>query len=269
LTEIKIKRISKFDSFKADEHIQKLEDELKVIKAHLKNLIEYAIDYFKEIKKKYGEGRERRTEIRTFDTIAKSKVVIANSKLYVNKAEGFVGFGLKKDEYVSDCSDISDIIVFRRDGVMKVVKIADKTFVGKDIIYAGVWKTGDARTIYHMIYQDGKLGNVMIKRFNVTSITRDKEYDLTKGTEGSKVLYFTANPNGESEVVTVIHKPRHNLRKKQFDTDFGELAIKGRGAAGNILTKYAVSKINQKEQGSSTLSAQKIWYDDTVRRIND
>lgn len=270
LTEIKIKRISKFDSFKADQLISKIEEEIAQIKHDLEHLTDYAIAYFKRIKEKHGAGRERKTEIKSFETIDASKVAVANTKLYVNRAEGFIGHGLKKSdaEFVADCSDIDDIIVFREDGVMLVQKIQPKSFVGKNIIHVGVWKKGDKRTIYNMIYQDGKAGKAMMKRFAVTSITRDKEYDLTAGTAGSKVLYFSANPNGEAEVVTVQLRAKAKLKKLKFDTDFAEMAIKGRSAKGNILTKHLVSKIKLKEEGTSTLSARKIWFDDTVQRLN-
>ncbi|MEX2379714.1 MAG: DNA gyrase/topoisomerase IV subunit A [Vicingaceae bacterium] len=270
LTEIKIKRISKFDSLKADEAINRIEEEIEQIKHDLAHLTDYAIAYFKRIKEKHGAGRERKTEIKSFETIDASKVAVANAKLYVNRAEGFIGHGLKKSdsEFVTDCSDIDDIIVFREDGVMLVQKIQPKSFVGKNIIHVGVWKKGDKRTIYNMIYQDGKSGKAMMKRFAVTSITRDKEYDLTAGTKGSKVLYFSANPNGEAEVVHVQLRAKAKLKKLKFDADFAEMAIKGRGAKGNILTKHLVSKIKLKEEGTSTLSARKIWFDDTVQRLN-
>ncbi len=270
LTEIKIKRISKFDSNKADDHIAKLEEDLKEVKNYLANLTEYAIDYFKELKKKYGDKWPRKTEIRTFESIDATKVAVSNVKLYMNAAEGFIGYGLKKSEseFVCDCADIDNIVVFRDDGKMVVTKIDRKTFVGKGILHAGVWKKGDARTVYNMIYKDGKGGNTMIKRFSVTGVTRDKEYDLTKGKPQSKVIYFTANPNGEAEVVKVVLKPKPNIRKQKFEVDFSELGIKGRGAGGNIVTKFPVHKIELKEKGVSTLGARKIWYDDTVRRLN-
>jgi len=268
LTEIKIKRISKYDAMKADEHIKKLEEEIKHIKKRLANLIDYAIEYFKELKKKYGNGKERKTEIKSFDTIVATKVAVANVKLYVNREEGFAGYGMRKDEYVCDCSDIDNIIVFRRDGKMIVTKIADKAFVGKDIVHIGILKKNDNRTIYNMIYQDGQRGNTMMKRFAVTGVTRDKEYDLTKGKKDSKILYFTANPNGESEIVTVFLKPKPKLKKLKFELDFSQLAIKGRMASGNILIKHKVSKIAQKEKGISTLGARKIWFDDTIHRLN-
>ena len=269
LMEIKMRRITKHDSDKADNYIASLEEQIAEVKHHLANLIDYAIEYFKTLKKKYSEGKERKTEIRTFDTISKSKVVISNKKLYVNRAEGFVGYNLKKDEFICDCSDIDDIIVFRSDGSMQVSKIADKKFYGKDIIHVGVWKKGDARTIYHMIYQDGKQGPAYMKRFAVTSITRDKEYVLTKGSKGTKLHHFSVNPNGENELVQVILRPRPNLRKLRFEIDFSELAIKGRAAAGNRVTKYLISKVVLKERGGSTLAARKIWFDDVVRKLND
>jgi len=270
LTEIKIKRISKFDSFKADELIKRIEEELEQIKYDLEHLVDYAIAYFKKIKEKHGKGRERRTEIKSFENIDAAKVAVANAKLYVNSAEGFIGYGLKKteSEFVCDCSDIDDIIIFREDGIMQVQKIQSKAFVGKNIIHTAVWKKGDNRTTYNMIYKDGKTGYSLMKRFSVTSITRDKEYDLTAGNKGSKVLYFSANPNGEAEVVQVLLRAKAKLKKLKFDQDFAELAIKGRGARGNILTKHVVSKIKLKEEGTSTLSARKIWFDDSVQKIN-
>ncbi|GGH75972.1 MAG: DNA gyrase/topoisomerase IV subunit A [Bacteroidetes bacterium] len=269
LTEIRIKRISKFDSTKADEHIVILEGRIEEIKNKLANLVDYAVDYFKNLKKKYSEGRERKTEIRVFDEIVATKVAIANEKLYVNREEGFIGTSLKKDEYVCDCSDIDDIIIFRRDGVMSVTKVDTKTYVGKDIIHVAVFKKGDKRTVYNMIYRDGgPKGKAMMKRFNVTSVTRDKEYDLTAGTKGSEVMYFTANPNGEAEVVTVHLKALQRLKKLKFDLDFSDLAIKGRNAKGNIASKYPVRKIELKEEGVSTLAPRRVWYDDTVQRLN-
>jgi topoisomerase-4 subunit A len=270
LTEIRIKRISKFDSFKADELIKRIEEEIASIKHDLEHLTDFAIAYFQRIKDKYGKGRERKTEIKSFENIDAAKVAVANVKLYVNREEGFVGHGLKRtdSEFVVDCADIDDIIIFREDGIMMVQKIQAKSFVGKNIIHVQVWKKGDKRTIYNMIYQDGKAGNAMIKRFAVTSITRDKEYNLTAGTPGSKVLYFTANPNGEAEVVNVFLRAKAKLKKLKFDADFANQAIKGRAAKGNILSKHLVSKIKLKEEGSSTLSARKIWFDDTVQRIN-
>ena len=268
LTEIKIKRISKFDSFKADELIKGIEAQINQVQHHLDNLVDFAIEYFKNLKKKYGKGRERKTEIKSFDTIVASRVAVANEKLYVNREEGFAGYGLKKDEFIAECSDIDDIIVFREDGTMTVSKIADKAFVGKGIVHINVFKKNDERTVYNMIYRDGTKGSVLIKRFSVTGVTRDKLYDLTKGTKGSEVLYFTANPNGEAEVVTVYHKALPGIRKLQFDVNFGDIAIKGRASQGNIVTKYPVRKIVLAEKGVSTLGARMIWFDDTVQRLN-
>ena len=268
LTEIRIKRISKYNSFKADEHIKSIEDEVEVIKNYLNNIISFAIDYFKLIKKKYGKGRERKTVIRNFDTIVASKVVVANQKLYMNRKEGFIGTGLKKEEYVSDCSDIDNIIIFRRDGVLKVIKVEDKSFVGKDIIHAAVFKPNDTRTIYNLIYKDGRYGSTYMKRFFVKSVTRDKEYFLTKGTDNSRITYFTVNPNGEAEIIRIVLKPKSKLRRLNFEQDFGELAIKNRSSVGNILTKHSVHKISLKEKGLSTLGGRKIWFDNDVQRLN-
>ena len=268
LTEIKIKRISKYDADKAEKEIAKLNERLEKARYHLEHLIQYAIDYFRNIKKKYGTGRERKTEIRFFDSIEASRVAVANEKLYVNREEGFAGTALKKDEYVCACSDLDDIIVFREDGTYLVTKVTEKSFVGKGVIHIGVFERNDERTIYNAIYRDGPRGATYVKRFPVKGVTRDKEYDLTKGTKGSKILYFTANPNGEAEVVTVYlrHKPR--LKKTVFEFDFSEMAIKGRGAGGNILTKHAVRRIVLKDEGVSTLGAMDIWFDDTVLRLN-
>ena len=268
LTEIKIKRISKYNSFKADEYIAKLEEELKAVKHDLAHLTEFAINYFERLLEKYGKGQERKTQIMEFDTITATAVVANNAKLYVNRKEGFIGSGMKKDEFVCDCSDIDDIIVFRKDGKFQVVRVADKVFVGKDILHVAVWKKGDDRTTYNMIYVDAKTGRAMAKRFNVTAITREKEYDLTKGTKGSKTLYFTANPNGESEVVNIQLSQGSSAKKKIFDFDFSDLAIKGRGSQGNIVTRYPVRKITQVEVGKSTLGAQKVWMDGVSGRLN-
>jgi len=268
LTDIKIKRISKFDAFQADKLMKDLQEEMKVVQGNLDNLVEYAVDYFKELKKKYGQGRERKTEIKAFDTIEATRVAASNQKLYVNREEGFAGYSMRKDEFVCDCSDLDDIIVFRRDGNMVVTRISEKAFVGKDIIHVAVFKKNDERTVYNMIYRDGARGNTMIKRFAVTSIIRDKEYILTRGNPESEVLYLTANPNGEAEVVTINLKGTTSARVKAFDVDFADMAIKGRDAQGNIVSKYAVRKVMQKEKGVSTLSAQKIWFDDTVLRLN-
>jgi len=270
LLEIRMRRITKHDSEKADEKLSNLEDEIKKVKYNLKNLVDFAVNYFKELKKKYGEGRDRKTEIRSFETIDASKVAVSNVKLYANFEEGFVGTGLKRAEsdFVADCSDIDDVIVFRSDGVMMVSKVSSKAFFGKGIIHAGVWKKGDNRTTYNMVYQDGKGGAGMMKRFSVTSITRDKEYPLTKGKEGSKVLWFTANPNGEAETVLIKLRPKANIRKLKFELDFSGLAIKGRGAGGNRVTKYPIAKIELREKGVSTLAARKIWFDEAVQRLN-
>lgn len=268
LTEIRIKRISKFDSFKADEHIRGVEDQLKTVQHDIDHLNDYSIRYYENILKKYGKGKERLTEIRPFETIQATTVAIANTKLYVNYKEGFIGTGLKKDELAFECSDLDNIIVFRRDGKMVVTKVADKSFIGKDIIYLAIFQKSDERTTYNMIYSDGKTGIAMAKRFNVSGITRDKEYDLTKGNPSSRVLYFTANPNGEAEVVSINLNPASNARVKQFDYSFADLEIKGRSAQGNQVTKYPVKSVKLKEKGRSTLSAPKIWFDDTVGRLN-
>lgn len=271
LTEIRIKRISKFDAFKADEHIAKLEAEIKEVKRKLKELVETCIDYFKELKRKYGKDRERKTELRQFDTVEASKVAIANVKLFVNRAEGFAGTGLKRDEgeWVCECSDIDDIIVFRRDGKMLVKRVEQKAFFGKDIIHIAVWKKDDKRTIYNMIYSDGKKNGAMMKRFAITAITRDKEYDLTKGTPGSEVLHFSANPNGEAEVVTIHLRAQERLRKLKYDVNFADLAIKGRDAVGNVVSKFPVKRVELRQAGISTLGARKIWLDESVMRLNE
>ena len=268
LTEIKIKRISKYSSLKAEEIIKDIEFELDEVDNHLEHLIDYAINFYKQIKKKYGKGRERKTEIRNFDIIQATMVAAASQKLYVNREEGFAGTSLKKDEYVCDCSDIDDIIIFRSDGAFLVTKVSTKTFVGKNIIHIDVFKKNDDRTIYNMIYRDGRRGKTMVKRFPVKGITRDKEYNLTKGTEGTKILYFTANPNGEAEIVKVNLKPKPKLKKLAFEYDFSDLTIKGRSSKGNILTRHIVKNIIQREEGVSTLGARNIWYDDIVKRLN-
>lgn len=268
LTEIRIKRISKFNSFKADELIKQIELEIDEVNNHLEHLIDYTINYFRQIKKKYGPGRERKTEIRSFDTIEATRVAAATQKLYVNRAEGFAGTSLRRDEYVCDCSDIDDIIVFREDGTYMVTKVAAKVFVGRNIIHIDVFKKNDDRTIYNAIYRDGRRGPARVKRFAVTNITRDKEYDLSKGTEDSKVIYFTANPNGEAEVIKVYLAPKPKLKKLTFEYDFSTLDIKGRGSQGNILSKKGIKKIIKREEGVSTLGAIDIWFDDTVKRLN-
>ncbi len=268
LTEIKIKRISRFDSFKADELLKKLEEDLKETEYSLEHITEFAINYFTKLREKYGKGKERKTEITSFDSIDTTIVAANNQRLFVNRADGFVGYGLRKDEFVTECSDIDDIIAIRKDGKMMVSRISEKVFMGKDILYAGVWKKGDDRMTYNLVYVDAKSGRSMAKRFNVTAITRDKEYDLTKGAKGSKVYYFSANPNGEAESITVKLTSGAKARKKVLDFDFADLDIKGRGAGGNILTRYPVRKIELKSEGVSTLSGLDIWYDDSVGRLN-
>jgi len=260
--------ITRFDVKKADEQMKSLNDDIKVVKNHLRHLTDYAIAWFQRLRDKYGKGRERKTEIRLFDRVEASKVALANVKLYMNREDGFIGTGLRKDEFVADCSDIDEIIVFREDGKCTITKVADKTFVGKGILHAQVFKKGDERTVYNMIYKDGSSGVSYIKRFAVVGVTRDKEYDLTKGSKGSRVLYFTANPNGEAEIITVQLKPHTKLKKLQFDVDYAEIAIKGRGSQGNIVSKYPVKKILLKSKGVSTLSGLKIWYDELLRRLN-
>jgi topoisomerase-4 subunit A len=267
LTEIKIKRISKFDSFKADEFIKSLEEELKTVAHHLAHLTEYAIAYFEELLRKYGKGQERKTEIRNFENIEISSVAANNTKLYANRSEGFIGSGLKKDEFICDCSDIDDVIVFRKDGVMMVSKIEDKKFVGKDILHIAVWKKGDDRTIYHMIYANLADGKNYVKRFAVTSITRDKEYQLTKS-DKAKMVYFSVHPNSEEEIVSIQLSSNAKARQKQFDYDFAELSIKGRNSSGNVITKYPIRKVEQKSLGVSTLGGVDIWIDKSVGRLN-
>jgi topoisomerase-4 subunit A len=260
--------ITRFDLKKVDEQIKSLENEIKEVKHHLKHLNDYAIAWFQKLKEKYGKGRERKTELRTFDRVEAAQVALANVKLYVNYMDGFIGTGLKKDEFVCDCSDIDEIIVFRADGRCIITKVQDKVFVGKEIIHVAVFKKNDERTVYNMIYKDGQSGISYIKRFSVVGVTRDKEYDLTKGSKGSRVLYFSANPNGEAEVVTIQLKPHSKLKKLQFDENFADLAIKGRSSMGNIITKYPVKKIMLKSKGMSTLSGRKIWYDNILKRLN-
>ena len=268
LTEIRIKRISKFDIDKAQQKIDALEDEIAQVKHHLEHLIDFAIAYFSRLKKEYGAGRERKTELKLFEDIEASKVAMHNTKLYVNRKEGFIGTSLKKDEFVADCSDIDDIICFTADGTMMVTKIDAKTFIGKDIIHVAVFKKKDKRTIYNMIYRDGKGGSSYIKRFAVTSVTRDREYPITQGKKDSKILYFSANPNGEAEVVTIYLRQVGSIKKLKFEVDFADMAIKGRNVKGNIVTKYAVKKIELKEEGVSTLKPRRIWFDDSVKRLN-
>ena len=268
LTEIRIKRISKFDIDKAQQKIDALEESIAQVRHHLAHLIEYAIDYFTRLKTQYGKGKERKTEIRIFDDVDARKVIIRNTKLYVNREEGFIGTSLKKDEYVTECSDIDDIIAFTRDGKMQITKVDSKTFIGKNIIHVAIFKKKDKRTIYNMIYRDGKSGPSYIKRFAVTSVTRGKEYDLTQGNKGSMVTYFSANPNGEAEIVTVMLRQAGSIKKLKWDIDFANLGIKGRGVKGNTVTKYSIKRIELKEKGVSTLKPRKIWFDDTVQRLN-
>ncbi|CAN5226324.1 DNA gyrase/topoisomerase IV subunit A [soil metagenome] len=268
LTEIRIKRISKFDAFKADEHIKKLEEELKQVKHHLKHLTDYAIAYYQRLKDKFGKGRHRKTELRQFDNIQAAQVAVANQKLYVNREEGFIGYGMKKDEYIGDCSDIDDVIVFLEDGRYQVTRVSEKAFVGKGIIYAGVWKKGDERMIYNAAYWDTKSKKAYVKRFAVPAVTRDKEYDVTQGSKASKVLYFSANPNGEAEIVGVLLTPGSTARVKKFEFDFSHLEIKGRTSKGNTLTKYPVKKIEKLSSGTSTLGGINVWLDESVGRLN-
>lgn len=268
LTEIKIKRISKYDSFKADELMKRLQDELKEVNHNLRHLTDYSIKYYERLLEKYGKGRERKTEIRAFDTIQATVVAANNAKLYVNRKDGFVGSGLKKEEFVCDCSDLDDIIVIRKDGKMMVSKIQDKVFMGKDILHVGIYRKTDDRLTFNLIYLDGASGRAMVKRFQPGGVTRDREYDLTKGTKGSKTLYLTANPNGEAEIVTVYLTQGAKARVKVFDFDFADLDIKGRGAGGNILTRYPVRKVQLKMEGVSTLGGLDIYYDPVVGRLN-
>lgn len=268
LTEIRIKRISKFDIDKAQQKIEALEDQIEETKGYLATIIDYSIAYFKRLKADYGKGKERKTEIKVFADVDATKVVIRNTKLYVNREEGFVGTGMRREEYVCDCSDIDDIIVFTKAGKMMVTKVDTKTFVGKNIIHVSVFKKKDTRTIYNMIYKDGKGGASYIKRFAVTSITRDREYDLTKGKLQTNVLYFSANPNGEAEIVSVLLRQVGSIKKLKWDVDFSDISIKGRASKGNIVTKHAVKRIELKEKGVSTLKPRKIWFDDTIQRLN-
>ena len=268
LTEIRIKRISRFDLDKFKENILALEGKIEQVKYNLEHLIPYAIAYYTNIQKKYGKGKERKTELRIFDTIDASKVAVANEKYYVNWEEGFVGTSLKKDEYLFDFSDIDDIITFQKDGTMKVVKVEPKTFIGKNIEHVAIWKKNDKRTVYNMIYRESKDGPYYMKRFSVTGVTRNTDYKLASDKKGAEILYFSANPNGEAEKVTVLLKPNARVRKNKIDINFSELAIKGRDSKGNLVTKYTVKKVDLKEEGHSTLAPRKIWFDDTVRRLN-
>jgi len=268
LTEIKIKRISKFDSKKADEQIKAIEDELEEVKNHLGHLIEYVINYFRQIKKKYSQGKDRRTEIRNFDTIEAAAVAAASQRFYFNRSEGFAGTSLKKDEFISECSELDDIILFRADGTFLVRKVESKFFVGKDVVHIAVFKKNDDRTIYNMVYRDGKKGVYYVKRFAVVGITRDKDYDLTRGSQGSRVVYFSANPNGEAEMLKVFLRPQPRMKKTSFEFDFSSITIKGRTSQGNILTKHPIKQIVKREGGVSTLGARDLWYDESVQRLN-
>jgi topoisomerase IV subunit A len=268
LTEKPVRRIYKLDIDELDKQIKGIEADIEEVNHHLLHLTAYAVSWFEGLKTKYGKGRERKTEIRPFDTIEVRHVAIANTKLYMNRSEGFVGTGLKKDEFVADCSDLDDIICFTKSGKMKVVRVADKVFIGKDIIYASIFQKGDERTIYNMVYVDGKSGITFAKRFNVVGITRDKEYDLAQGTERSKVHYFTANPNGEAEVLRIVLSPNCSARNKELDFYFEELEIKGRSSKGNQVTKYPIKTVRFKEAGRSTLAGRKLWYDDQFGRLN-
>jgi len=263
-----MQRILKFNKDKADELMARIKAEIDEIDRDLQNLVEVTADWFQFLKDKYGKEHPRLTEIRNFDTIEATKVAEANQKLYINRNDGFIGTGLKKDEYVCNCSDIDDIIIFYKDGKYKVIRVAEKIFVGKNVLHLQVFKKNDSRTIYNAVYRDGKKGPCYIKRFNVTSMTRDKEYDLTQGTPGSKVMYFTANPNGEAEVIKVTLDPNPKVKKIFFDKDFSDIIIKGRSSKGNLLTKYSVHRIGLKSHGHSTLGGRKVWYDPDVNRLN-
>jgi topoisomerase-4 subunit A len=268
LTEIKIKRISKYDSFQANEAIKQLQADISQTEHHLTHLTDFAIAYFKNLLTKYGKGRERRTEIRSFDTIKVRQVALANEKLYVNRTDGFMGYGLKKDEYVCDCSDIDNIIVIRKDGKLIVTPIGEKVFVGKDILHIDVWRQNDERRTYHIVYLDGKTGQSLVKRFNVTAVTYKREYDITQGTPNSKILYLSVHPNSEGEVISVQLSPTSNARNKQLEYDFTDLEVRNRNTKGNLLTKYPVRSVKQKEVGSSTIGGRKIWLDEKIGRLN-
>lgn len=268
LMELRMARILKFNKDKANENILSIEDEIDEVVNNIENIVPFTIKWFSHLKNKYGKGRERQTEIRSFENIEASKVVVKNEKLYVDRKEGFIGTSLRKEEFVCDCSDIDDIIVFRRDGTYFVTKVSEKAFIGKNPLHIAVFKKNDKRTIYNVVYRDGKTGVSYMKRFAVTGVTRDKEYDLTKGTKGSRITYFSANPNGEAEVLKILLKPKPRLKKLAFEVDMGELAIKGRQSMGNILTKHDVYKISLKEKGVSTLGGRKIWFDSDVLRLN-
>lgn len=268
LMEIRMARILKFNTDKANESILAIEDEIEEVQNNIDNIVPYTIQWFRHLKDKYGKGRERKTEIRSFENIVATKVVVKNEKLYVDRKEGFMGIALKKAEYICDCSDIDDIIVFRRDGTYFITKVTDKAFIGKNPLYLAVFKRNDKRTIYNVVYRDGKTGYSYMKRFSVTGVTRDKEYDVTKGSAGSRITYFSANPNGEAETLKILLKPKPRIKKLSFEVDMGELAIKGRQSMGNILTKNEVYKISLKEKGLSTLGGRRIWFDEDVLRLN-
>ena len=268
LTEIKIKRITKFDINRSQHELLKLEERINLINNHLSNITDFAINYFKDLKKYFGSNNKRRTEIKIFESIDASKVVVANQKLFINREEGFIGTSMKKDEFICECSDIDDIIIFRNNGTMKVVKIDKKVFVGKNIILCAVFKKKDDRTVYNMIYKDGVTSNTLVKRFFVTSVTRNKEYQLTKSNLNTKVLYLTRNPNGEAEKVLINFRRLQRLKKLKLDLDFANISIKGKLSVGNIVTKNPVKNIELKSLGVSTLSARKVWYDDSVKRLN-
>ena len=263
-----MQRILKFNKDKADELMARLKAEIEEIDRDLANLVEVTANWFQFLKDKYGKDHPRLTEIRNFDTIDSAKVAEANQKLYINRSDGFIGTGLKKDEFVCNCSDLDDVIIFYKDGKYKIVRVAEKLFVGKNILYVNVFKKNDSRTIYNAVYRDGKKGACYIKRFNVTSMTRDKEYDLTQGTDGSRVMYFTANPNGEAEVIKVTLDPSQNIKRVFLVKDFSEIMIKGRASKGNLLTKYQVTRIGLKSHGHSTLGGRKVWFDPDVNRLN-
>ena len=268
MTEIKIKRISKFDIDKAQVKIEAIEAELEKIVYNLKNLTDFAIDYFKNLKSVYGKEKKRKTEIRIFADVDAKKVVVKNCKLYVNREEGFIGTSIKRDEFVEECSDIDDVITFTEDGKMMVTKVESKKFISKNIKHVAVFKKKDKRTVYNMIYRDGKGGTSYIKRFSVTGVTRDKVYDLSNGKEDSKLLYFSANPNGEAEIVNIILRQTGSIKKLKWELDFADLDIKGRSSKGNIVSKYSINKIEFKEKGLSTLKPRKIWFDETIQRLN-
>ena len=268
LMEIKMARILKFNKDKADENIARIKEEIEDINDKLAHIIDYTINWYEMLKEKYGKNYPRRTELRNFDTIEAAKVVEANEKLYINREEGFIGTSLKKDEFVANCSDIDDVIIFYKDGKYKVVRVTDKMFVGKNVLYVNVFKKNDKRTIYNVVYRDGKEGFHYIKRFNITSITRDREYDVTQGTPGSRIVYFTANPNGEAEVIKLTLKPNPRIKKIIYEKDFSDINIKGRQSMGNILSKYEVHKIALKQRGGSTLGGRKVWFDHDVLRLN-